>query len=117
MPSQKVNRRNKVRRRIRKNIFGTPEQPRLCVFRSNKQIYAQVIDDVNGKTVTAAGSLTIKEAQGVAKIDQAKVVGSKIAERAIAEGCTEVVFDRGGYLYHGRVKALAEAAREAGLKF
>lgn len=116
MPSQKVVRRQKVRRRIRKKIFGTPKQPRMSIFRSNKQIYAQIIDDVNGVTLASAGSLTIKEAQGVAKIDQAKLVGNKIAERALAEGINEVVFDRGGYLYHGRVKALAEAAREGGLK-
>lgn len=115
MPSRKVTRRNKVRSRIRKSISGSGERPRLSVFRSNKQIYAQIIDDVTGKTVASAGSLGIKEAQGVAKIDQAKVVGAKIAERAIAEGYSTVVFDRGGYLYHGRVKALADAAREAGL--
>lgn len=116
MPSRKVTRRNKVRARIRKTISGSAEMPRLSVFRSNKQIYVQLIDDVSGKTLTSAGSLGIKEAQGVAKTEQAKVVGAKIAERAIAEGYNSVVFDRGGYLYHGRVKALAEAAREAGLK-
>ena len=116
MPSRKVTRRNKVRARIRKSISGSSELPRLSVFRSNKQIYVQLIDDLTGKTLASAGSLGIKEAQGVAKIDQAKVVGAKIAERAIANGYNSVVFDRGGYLYHGRVKALAEAAREAGLK-
>ena len=116
MPSQKVLRRNKVRRRIRKNIFGTAEKPRLAIFRSNKQIYAQLIDDTNGVTLASAGSISIKEAQAIAKIEQAKAVGTKIAERALANGFTQVVFDRGGYLYHGRVKALAEAAREGGLK-
>ncbi|MFT6726504.1 MAG: large subunit ribosomal protein L18 [Flavobacteriales bacterium] len=117
MPNQKVLRRDKVRRRIRKNIFGTPESPRMSVFRSNKQIYVQIIDDVNQKTLVSAGSLGVSEAQNVAKKDQAQVVGKQIAEKAIAAGVQKIVFDRGGYLYHGRVKALGDAAREAGLKF
>jgi large subunit ribosomal protein L18 len=117
MPNQKVLRRNKVRRRIRKNIFGTPESPRMSVFRSNKQIYVQIIDDVNQKTLVSAGSLGVAEAQNVAKKDQAQLVGKKIAEKALAAGVERIVFDRGGYLYHGRVKALGDAAREAGLKF
>jgi large subunit ribosomal protein L18 len=116
MASGKVERRNKVRRRIRKNIFGTTEKPRLAVFRSNKQIYAQVIDDVSGITLVSAGSLGWNDAQSGNKTDQAKLVGQKLAERALAAGVETVVFDRGGYLYHGRVKALADAAREGGLK-
>ena len=115
--SKKVLRRDKIRKRVRKNIEGTSNCPRLAVFRSNKQIYAQLIDDVNGKTLAHASSSTMKEAQNVAKIDQAKMVGTKIAEAAKAAGVEEVVFDRGGYLFHGRVKSLAEGAREAGLKF
>jgi len=115
--SKKLLRRNKVRQRIRKTIAGTPECPRLAIFRSNKQIYAQIIDDLNGKTLAAASSAVLPEAQKVPKIDQAKMVGSKIAEIAKTAGIAAVVFDRGGYLYHGRVKSLAEAAREGGLKF
>ena len=87
--------------------------PRLAVFRSNKEIYVQVIDDLNGKTIVSASS---KDAKG-SKIDQAGAVGKTIAEKSIAAGVTQVVFDRGGYLYHGRVKSLAESAREGGLKF
>ncbi|MCB0761953.1 MAG: 50S ribosomal protein L18 [Flavobacteriales bacterium] len=117
MATRKVERRNKVRRRIRKNIFGTSDIPRLSVFRSNKEIYAQIIDDTNGKTLAAAGSLGVKDGQGVPKVEQAKIVGKLIAERAQAAGINNIVFDRGGYLFHGRVKALADAAREAGLKF
>ena len=114
--SKKVQRRNKVRARIRKQIQGTSACPRLAVFRSNKQIYVQVIDDVAGKTLVSAGSLSDKDGDKGNKIDQAKLVGAKIAERAIAAGVKQVVFDRGGYLYHGRVKSLADAARGAGLK-
>lgn len=104
--------------RIRKKISGTPECPRLCVFRSNKQIYAQVIDDVNGVTLCAAGSLekALSLTNG-GNIDAAKQVGKAVAERALAKGIKAVVFDRGGYVYHGRVSALADAAREAGLEF
>jgi large subunit ribosomal protein L18 len=114
--ARKVLRRNKVRSRIRKKITGTAEMPRLSVYRSNKQIYAQVIDDINGKTLASAGSIAEKDGDKGSKSDQAKIVGQRIAERAIANGISQVVFDRGGYLYHGRVKALAEAAREGGLK-
>ena len=117
MAFSKQARRNKVRSRIRKHVFGTAQRPRLSVFRSNKEIYVQVIDDVNGKTLAAASSQGVKEAHGVNKTDQAKVVGCQIAERAKAEGIESVVFDRNGYLYHGRVKALADAAREGGLQF
>jgi large subunit ribosomal protein L18 len=117
MAFSKSARRAKIRTRIRAKAKGTAQRPRLSVFRSNKQIYAQLIDDATGVTLASASSAVIKEAQGVAKVDQAKVVGRSIAERAKAAGIEEVVFDRGGYLYHGRVKSLAEAAREAGLKF
>jgi large subunit ribosomal protein L18 len=111
-------RRKRIKMRIRKVIKGTPERPRLTVFRSNKEIYAQIIDDLAGKTLVQASS-RVKEVAGqkVKKIDQAKIVGKLIAERAIEAGISNVIFDRNGYLYHGRVKSLAEAAREGGLKF
>lgn len=117
MAFSKEARRAKIRTRIRATVKGTAERPRLSVFRSNSQIYAQIIDDLKGVTLASASSLSMKEAQKVAKIEQAKLVGKQIAERAAAAGINEVVFDRGGYLYHGRVKSLADAAREAGLKF
>lgn len=113
MAFSKEARRNKIRRRIRAAISGTPEKPRLAIFRSNKDIYAQVIDDLNGKTLAAASS---KDTTGT-KVEQAGIVGKAIAEKAIAVGISTVVFDRGGYLYHGRIKALADGAREGGLKF
>ena len=98
---------------------GTAERPRLAVFRSNNHIYAQVIDDVTGRTLAAASTTdaTIKGAGGTGNIDAAKRVGALVAERASSAGVTKVVFDRGGFLYHGRVAALADAAREAGLEF
>lgn len=104
--------------RVRKKISGTPERPRLCVFRSLKNIYAQVIDDTTGTTLAAASSLDadLKENYGGNK-EAAKAVGEAVAKKAIAAGITEVVFDRGGYVYHGRVAALAEGAREGGLEF
>lgn len=118
MAITKVERRNRIRMRIRKRVSGTGSYPRLSVFRSNKEIYVQIIDDTKSATLAAASSrdktLTGKKQN---KIDQAKAVGAAIAEKAKAAGIAEVVFDRGGYLYHGRVKALADAAREAGLKF
>jgi large subunit ribosomal protein L18 len=117
MAFSKEARRAKIRTGIRAKIKGTTERPRLSVFRSNNQIYAQIIDDSRGVTLVAASSSTMKEAVKVAKLDQARLVGQAIAERAKAAGIDAVVFDRGGYLYHGRVKSLAEAAREAGLKF
>jgi large subunit ribosomal protein L18 len=117
MAFTKEARRAKIRARIRSTVKGTAERPRLSVFRSNKQIYAQIIDDNHGTTLASAGSAYIKDAQNMPKIDQAKMVGKTIAERAKAAGIENVIFDRGGYLYHGRVKSLAEAAREAGLKF
>lgn len=113
---KKLARRAKIKKSIRRIVNGTAERPRLSVFRSNKEIYAQVIDDVNGKTIAAAASYNNKAAKGN-KVDQAKQVGKEIAEKAVKAGVTSVIFDRNGYLYHGRVKSLAEAAREAGLQF
>jgi large subunit ribosomal protein L18 len=113
--------RIKRHRRVRNKVLGTPERPRLNVFRSNSHIYAQIIDDVNHKTIVSASTLTkeCKEKLGdkKSKVEQSKVVGELIAEKAKEAGIETIVFDRGGYLYHGRVKALAEAAREQGLKF
>ena len=109
-------RRKKIRSSIRKKLRGTAERPRLSVYRSNKDIYVQLIDDVAGVTLAAASSVT-KEGEKENKVVRAKKVGLAIAEKAKASGITSVVFDRGGYLYHGRVKSLAEGAREAGLQF
>ena len=114
---KKVARRNKIRKGIRKKITGTPERPRLSVFRSNKEIYAQIIDDTAGHTLVAASSRTDLKNESGPKVDAAKKVGATLAEKAKAAGINNVVFDRSGYLYHGRVKALAEGAREAGLNF
>lgn len=111
-------RRFRIKNRVRKIVTGGPERPRLAVFRSNKEIYAQLIDDLAGKTLAAASSLEKEIAdQKVTKSEQAKLVGSLIAKKAKECKIETVVFDRGGYLYHGRVKSLAEAAREGGLKF
>ena len=107
-------------KRVRRKITGTTQRPRLCVFRSSNNIYAQIIDDANRVTLTAAYSLDAEVKGAVnhgGNKEAAKMVGAMIAKRAIEKGITEVVFDRGGYLYHGRVQVLAEAAREAGLKF
>ncbi len=112
---EKIERRLKIKAHIRRTIKGTAERPRLTVFRSNAQIYAQVIDDVAGKTLAAASSLAIKDK--MTKKEQAAKVGELIAKNAQAAGVTAVVFDRNGYLYHGRVKELADAARNGGLKF
>lgn len=116
--------RNEVRvirhARVRKKISGTPEMPRLCVFRSNQYIYAQIIDDVKGVTLAQASSMetAVKEnSKESTKVQTSKLVGKTLAERALQAGVTSVVFDRGGYVYTGRVAALAEGAREAGLKF
>lgn len=120
MSITKQYRRKRIKSRIKKTITGSSERPRLTVFRSNKQIYAQLIDDVAGHTIIAASSQKEKAAQSQkpgTKIEQAKITGKAIAEKAIKAGITTVVFDRNGYLYHGRVKSLAEAARETGLKF
>ena len=113
MTQSKKDSRQRVRFTIRKKVSGTSERPRLAVFRSNKEIYAQLIDDVAGNTLASASS---KDAKGN-KTEQAAVVGKLIADNAKKAGVEAVVFDRGGFLYHGRVKALAESAREAGLKF
>ena len=111
-------RRERIKNRIRKIVSGTTERPRLSVFRSNKQIAVQLIDDLSGVTLVAASSLEKDLASHKGnKVEQAKLVGKLIAEKANKAGISTVVFDRGGYLYHGRVKSLAEAAREAGLKF
>ena len=115
-PVDKNAQRQKRHRRIRAYIKGTTERPRLNVFRSNKAIYCQLIDDLSGQTLVSASSLEIKDATG-GNIEGAKLVGKLIAEKAVEKGIKNVVFDRGGYLYHGRVKALADAAREAGLEF
>jgi large subunit ribosomal protein L18 len=117
MAFSKLNRRAKIKRRIRKRITGTSQSPRLTVFRSNKQIYAQIIDDSNGVTLVSASSYNNKATDKLAKVSQASVVGKEVAEKAIKAGISSVVFDRNGYLYHGRVKSLADSAREGGLKF
>jgi large subunit ribosomal protein L18 len=111
--------RRRVHDRIRKKVMGTSERPRLNVYRSLNHIYAQVIDDLKGETVVAASTAVGKKGERVTggNVAAAKSVGKKIAELAKAKGITKVVFDRGGYIYHGRIKALADAAREAGLQF
>ena len=115
MQPKKNLRRVGIRQRIRKTILGTSVRPRLSVFRSNKAIYVQLIDDSSGHTIASSTSRTITEK--INKVELSVRVGKEIAEKAIAIGITEIVFDRGGYLYHGRVKSLAEGARNAGLKF
>ena len=122
MPRDKDSRKLRLarHRRVRRKVSGTPQQPRLCVFRSLKHIYAQVIDDVSGHIITSASSLDpeIRVLAGkVPKTELSKTVGSAIASRALNKGAKKVVFDRGGYKYHGRVQALADAAREKGLVF
>ncbi|MBQ6204655.1 MAG: 50S ribosomal protein L18 [Prevotella sp.] len=114
MTTKKVERRIKIKFRIRKSVNGTAERPRLSVFRSNKQIYAQVINDLTGQTLAAASSLGMET---MPKKEQAAKVGELLAEKAQAAGISQVVFDRNGYLYHGRVKELADGARKGGLKF
>jgi large subunit ribosomal protein L18 len=118
MSSNKITRRARIKKSIRNKVSGTPERPRLSVFRSNKNIYAQLIDDLNGHTIAAATSATLEQdgsAEG--KISASNLVGKELASKAQEKGITQVVFDRSGYLYHGRVKSLAEGAREAGLNF
>jgi large subunit ribosomal protein L18 len=117
MKFSKTARRKKIQLRIRKKINGSASLPRLSVFRSNKEIYAQLIDDKKGVTLVAASSREASVSKSVNKTEQAKEVGKSLAEKAKAENIANVVFDRGGYLYHGRVKALADGAREAGLQF
>ena len=119
MALTKLERRSRIKMRVRKEVYGTKDQPRLSVFRSNKQIYVQFIDDTEGKTLLSVSS-RVKEIAGktgITKTEQAKLVGKLAAEKSRESGISQVVFDRNGYLYHGRVKALAEAAREGGLKF
>ena len=116
----KIERRQRIRYRIRKVVSGTAQRPRMSIFRSNKQIYVQFIDDVNGNTLAAVSSLDkaiAPQTKGKTNIEVAAMVGKKAAEVALEKGIKEVAFDRGGYLYHGRVKSLADAAREGGLKF
>jgi large subunit ribosomal protein L18 len=115
MSIQKQNRRTRIRKSIRSKVSGTAEKPRLSVFRSNTGVYAQIIDDMTGKTLVSASSKEI-ESKGL-NIEISKNVGKKLAEKAVSSGISAVVFDRGGYLFHGKVKALAEGAREGGLKF
>lgn len=117
MAGIKLSRRERIKRGIRKRLTGSTERPRLTVFRSNKGIYAQIIDDNSGKTIVSASSLSKDFTADGTKSDQSKAVGKSVAEKALAAGVSEVVFDRNGYLYHGRVKSLAEGAREAGLIF
>jgi len=120
MALNKIERRARIKMRIRKIVNGTPSQPRMTVFRSNKQIYVQFIDDLAGVTLATASSLdkeVVAEATGKNKCEVAALVGKLAAQRAAEKGITEVSFDRNGYLYHGRVKMLADAAREGGLKF
>jgi large subunit ribosomal protein L18 len=117
MPITKEYRRQRIKMRLRKKIKGTEVAPRLTVFRSNKDIYAQVINDVEGKTLAAASSRDKDFSAKGTKIEVAKEVGKALAAKALAAGISKVVYDRNGYLYHGRVKALAEAAREGGLNF
>jgi large subunit ribosomal protein L18 len=118
MIKSKKDKRQKARYKIRKRVSGTKEMPRLAVFRSNKEIYAQLIDDDSSSTLASASSREkITPNDKANKVNQAKLVGKLIAERAKEAGVSSVVFDRGGFLYHGRVKALADSAREAGLNF
>ena len=116
MALTKLERRTRIKHRIRKIISGTPTKPRLSVFRSNKEIYAQLVDDVNEVTITAVSSRD-KDIKASTKQEAAAAVGKAIAEKGVNAGIETVAFDRNGYLYHGRVKTLADAAREAGLKF
>jgi large subunit ribosomal protein L18 len=117
MQFSKAKRRRRIHWRVRKKVRGTPQRPRLNVYRSNKYIYCQLIDDLSGHTLVSASSREDAVANSGTKTEQAKAVGKLLAERAKEAQIESVVFDRGGYLYHGRVKALSEAAREGGLKF
>ncbi len=118
MALTKYERRIRIKSRIRKIVSGTEAKPRLSVFRSNKEIYAQIVDDVTGKTISAASSRDKDISSAKAnKTEVAALVGKSVAEKALKAGVETIAFDRGGYLYHGRVKSLAEGAREAGLKF
>ena len=118
MANKKIYRRNRIKQRVRKTISGTPERPRMSVYRSNRDIYVQLIDDLAGHTLVSSSSTAaeIRDAK-VTKCEKAAMVGKAVAEMAKAAGIQSVVFDRNGYLYHGRVKSLADAAREGGLTF
>ncbi len=113
---KKQQRRNKIRRRIRSTVFGSAEKPRLCVYKSNNHVYAQLIDDITATTLTSASTVDLKK-DGSTKTEAAGEVGKKIAKKAQDDGINTVVFDRSGYKYHGVIKALAEGAREEGLEF
>ncbi|MBL4675474.1 MAG: 50S ribosomal protein L18 [Mucilaginibacter sp.] len=113
----KLSRRDRIKKGIRKRLSGSAARPRLSVFRSNNGIYAQIIDDVTGKTLVSASSQSKEFTANGTKSDQSTAVGKLVAEKAKAAGITDVVFDRNGYLYHGRIKSLAEGAREGGLNF
>ena len=117
MALTKNERRLRIKNRIRKVVSGTEARPRLAVYRSNKEIYAQIVDDVTGKTIAAASSRDKEIDTKATKIEVAALVGKAIGEKALKAGVETIAFDRGGYLYHGRVKSLADGAREAGLKF
>ena len=119
MKNNKTFRRNRIRQRIKKVVSGTSEYPRLSVFRSNKEIYCQLIDDVNGKTIvqTSSSDKSIADLKLKSNIEISFNVGKSVAEQAVKKGIDKIKFDRGGYLYHGRVKSLADGAREGGLKF
>ena len=118
MKLTKNQRRTRIKNRIRKIVSGTEAHPRLSVFRSNKEIYAQLIDDVSGKTIVSSSSAEKENSKEKGnKIETASLVGKKLAEKAVSKGIKQVSFDRSGYLYHGRVKSLADGAREGGLKF
>ena len=119
MSFNKIDRRNRIRKRIRKIVFGTNKKPRLSVFRSNKEIYSQLIDDSNGETIVSASSRDklISDIKNSNKIVIAENVGKLLAEKALKKGIKDATFDRGGYLFHGRVKSLAQGARSGGLKF
>lgn len=117
MALNKTQKRLKIKKRVRKNIFGTADRPRLSVYRSNKEIYAQIIDDTKGVTLVASSSREKSISAEGTKTQVSAIVGKKLAELALAKGIDTVVFDRNGFLYHGRIKALADGAREGGLKF
>ncbi len=112
-----IQRRTRIKHKIRKIVKGTAQRPRLTIYRSNKEIYAQVIDDIAGSTLAAASSLKKNSKKKISGVEQAKLVGKEISEKAVKAGITSVIFDRNGYLYHGCIKVLAESAREGGLKF
>ena len=116
MAGKNVERRKRIKLGVRKKISGSTAKPRLSVFRSNRGLYVQIIDDLKGQTVVAASSTEVGE-KAKLNVETSKSLGKKIAEKAIAAGVTDIVFDRNGYLYHGNIKALAEGAREGGLKF